>query len=100
MKFIADTSRSYGSVTLLLKLKFTVYNFLWAFSKGLRVEGCSKYSNEGPVRHYLLQPPPPPVTFLSPFIFSSLLLECNVKDHTTDWFENKKQPRLHNVPWK
>jgi hypothetical protein len=51
MKFTADTSRSYESVTLLLKLKFTVYNFLWTFSKGSRVEGCNEYSNKGPVRH-------------------------------------------------
>jgi len=51
MKFFADTSLSYESVSLLLKLKFTVCNFLWAFSKGLRVEGCNKYSNKGPVRH-------------------------------------------------
>jgi hypothetical protein len=83
MKFIADTSRSYESVTLLPKLKFTVYAFLWAFSKGMRVEGSNKYSNKGPVRHY---PPLPLLTFPSPFFFSSLLFECKVKGHTTEWW--------------
>ena len=51
MKFIANTSLCYESVSLLLELKFTVCNFLWAFSKGLRVKGCNKYSNKGPFRH-------------------------------------------------
>ena len=71
MKFIAETNRSYESVTLLLKLKFTVYNILWTFSKGLRVEGCNKYSNKGPVRHYPPHPPHPNLSYSFHFFFSA-----------------------------